>query len=233
MLFRLFPLLEYSPLAFFMMLTAISGALLIAVTVHEASHAFLARWQGDETACHAGRCSFNPIRHLDPMGTAMMFLVGFGWGKPVPVNPNWLRSGPWVGGAIVALAGPASNLLTALVVATPVRLGLLPWRSPGRLSTSLDPMILVSEAVGFIVFYNVALAVFNLIPLAPLDGFRVALGILPRRAAIAFARLEQYGPGILMLLLMMSYFDFVPFGLGELLTPAVTFVVRLVTGTAA
>lgn len=229
MLFEAFRLMQVAPTAALVLLLCFAAALLAAITVHEASHAFSARWQGDNTACSLGRCSLNPIRHLDPLGTVMMLMVGFGWGKPVPVNPYWLRrNGPLLGGAIVSLAGPASNLLMAAAVATPIRLGWLPWRPPERLSAQLDPAVLAAELVGFVVTYNVILGVFNLLPVAPLDGFKVVLGILPRNLAWDFAKLEQYGPGILMLLLMMGYF--LPFGLRNIIGPPINFIRDLVVG---
>lgn len=232
MLFALIPLAQHSIVLALLVLGLFATGLLAAVTVHEASHAFLARWQGDNTACRLGRCSLNPVRHLDPMGTVMMLTVGFGWGKPVPVNGNWLRNGPLVGGALVALAGPASNLLTALALAIPIRLGIIRYWDPGRVSVDAllaDP---VGVIAGSVILYNVLLGVFNLLPLAPLDGFKVVLGVLPRQTALSFARLEPYGPGILMALFMLSYVNILPFGLGDILRPAVSFVLRALVGSA-
>ncbi|MSQ10072.1 MAG: site-2 protease family protein [Dehalococcoidia bacterium] len=205
-------------------MVATAVGLLTAVTVHEASHAFTARWQGDGLACGLGRCTLNPIRHLDPVGTVMMLVVGFGWGKPVPVRENWLRSGPRTGGALVSLAGPASNFAFAAVASLPLRFDVLPVRL--SVPVGMDPLQLAGYLLATIVLLNILLGVFNLLPIAPLDGFKVALGILPRQAAVNFARLEPYGPGILMLLLMVGYLNFAPFGLGDLLNPVVTFVMR-------
>jgi len=208
-------------------------ALVVAITVHEASHALIATSQGDQTARRHGRLSLNPLRHMDPAGTVMLFLVGFGWGRPVPVNPYWLRSGPRIGTAMVALAGPASNLLTAALVALPVRLGLSVWHNPTSHPAPFTEGTwnwILADVIGFVVFYNIILAIFNLIPLAPLDGFKVALGILPREAARSFARLEPYGPGILMAVLLLSYIPVFNFSLWDVLGPAVRAVSLIVVG---
>lgn len=219
----------------FLRLTAVMVlALVAAITVHEASHALIATMQGDNTARALRRLSLNPLRHMDPAGTAMLFLVGFGWGKPVPVNPMRLKNGPRVGTALVALAGPASNLLLAVLIALPVRLGLAAWHNPRN--PSGEPFAytnwewIVADIIGFAVLYNLILAVFNLIPIAPLDGFKVALGVLPRHMAISFARLEPYGPGILMAVIMLSYIPMFGFSLWDVLGPVVRGLSLLVVG---
>jgi Zn-dependent protease len=146
------------------------------------------------------------MRHLDPAGTAFFFLAGFGWGKPVPVNPARLRHGPETGRAMVAAAGPLSNILLAALAAAPMQLGLIHWWSPFMVPFSVanwgvtDYLALYLSAV---VVFNIILAVFNLLPVAPLDGFSVAVGLLPRDLSLSMARLEPYGPGILMLLIVL------------------------------
>src|SRR5438132_8632143 len=107
------------PIHFLRLMAVTALALVIAITGHEASHALIATVQGDFTAKRLHRLSLNPMNHLDPAGTVMLFLVGFGWGKPVPVNPFWLKLGPRVGTALVALAGPASNIAMAALFALP------------------------------------------------------------------------------------------------------------------
>src|SRR4051812_28536192 len=155
-----------------------------------------------------GRVSLNPMRHLEPFGAMMLLFAGFGWGKPVPVNPYRLRNGPTTGRAMVAAAGPLANLLLATIASIPLRLGLADWRSPFLIPRSIDSWG-TSEYLGLflssIIIFNVVLCVFNLLPIAPLDGFSVAVGLLPRDMAQPLARLEQYGPGILMLLLVMPF----------------------------
>lgn len=211
MLLRSIDILFSNPGAFLdiiiVFFVAVAPALLIAVTVHEFSHAFVATYLGDHTARRLGRLSLNPIRHLDPMGAIMMLLVGFGWGKAVPVNPFFLRSGPRAGMSAVSAAGPVSNLLTASLCAAPIRAGLVPWRSPFDFSglEGLALSALFAELLGFVIFYNIILAIFNLIPLAPLDGSKVAIGLLPPGPAAALARREAYGPVILLGIIMLDW----------------------------
>jgi Zn-dependent protease len=175
-------------------------SLVASLAVHEASHAFAADRLGDPTARRLGRLTLNPIAHIDPMGAIVLIIsslagVGIGWGKPVPVNPYNLRrgflatlpNGPLVGMAIVALAGPVSNVILALLGVQVLTLTPLP--------------------AGFVqafVIVNVTLAVFNMIPIPPLDGFRVLLGLLPTAPGYSLARLEPYGPGVLILLVFIG-----------------------------
>jgi Zn-dependent protease len=178
-----------------MALVAILIAMLVGLTVHEASHAWVAYRLGDDTAKSAGRLTLNPLRHLDPWGAIMVLLIGFGWAKPVPVSPWRLRHGPRIGMALVAAAGPFSNLLIATAVAVLWRLGILDGM-PGWIGRLAEVMV----------WLNVSLLVFNLIPLAPLDGSSVLNGVVGGRAAAALAPLQRYGPMILMGLIFISYF---------------------------
>ena len=180
------------------------AALLVGITVHEFSHAWAATSLGDGTARSLGRLSLNPARHLDPLGSALLLLAGFGWGKPVPVNPGVLRAGAPPGMALVSLAGPVSNVVAALAFGAALRMGAaesLPAFSIG----SIDGARLVGISLGLLVQINLVLAVLNLIPIAPLDGFKVALGLLPPGPARSFARLETYGPMILLGLIVIEY----------------------------
>jgi Zn-dependent protease len=150
----------------------------------------------------------NPVRHLDPAGTFFMMIAGFGWGKPVPVNPYRLRNGPEAGRAMVAAAGPLSNLVMALIASIPLHLGLIDWRNPFRIPFSVSDWQFneyVALFLSSVIVFNVFLAVFNLLPLAPLDGFSVAVGLLPRDMGREVSKLEQYGPGILMLLFFLPF----------------------------
>ena len=147
--------------------------LLIAITVHECAHAWVADRLNDPTARHLGRVSLNPLVHLDAMGTIMILVtavtgLGIGWGKPVPVSPHRLKYGPKKGGMLVALAGPLANLLVALVF------GLLLRLVGGRL-LSLWWLYVILQAV---VSTNIIIAMFNLLPFPPLDGHSVLLGLL-------------------------------------------------------
>lgn len=208
MILGMLSLLWSNPFLFLLVLSGVSIALLVAISVHESSHALMAYHLGDPTAKRAGRLSLNPLAHLDPLGTILLFLVGFGWGKPVPVDPYYLRNGVKKGMAMVALAGPLSNLVAATLISLPIKLGLLAWHSPFsyRPFAQFSPAWILADIAGYVIFYNLILALFNLIPIAPLDGFRIAVGVLPTDLSIPFSRMEQYGPMLLLLLLGFDYF---------------------------
>lgn len=164
-------------------------ALLIALSFHEAAHAFMADRLGDPTAREQGRLTLNPLAHLHPLGTLLLLLVGLGWGRPVPVDAGRLRPNPQMGMGLVAVAGPVANLL----LATPLGL-LLRTRE-----IKFYPTLLLGEIpfswgllLSWIVWLNLALAVFNLIPIAPLDGSRLVMALLPRRYFYWVARIEPY-----------------------------------------
>lgn len=181
---------------------AIIVAVLLAIDVHECCHAWVAWRLGDPTAKNLGRVSLNPLVHLDPLGTVMIFLTaltgfGIGWGKPVPVDPYRLRQGPMRGMGIVSLAGPAANLTTAAMLAIPFRAGMA--FLPG----------IALEFLLVLAMVNIGLAIFNLIPLPPLDGYGVLMGILGSirapwayRSVYSMARYERYGPMILLLVII-------------------------------
>ncbi|HLH24216.1 MAG TPA: site-2 protease family protein [Chloroflexota bacterium] len=166
-------------------------ALVVGITVHEASHATVAVALGDPTPRLMGRVSLNPLRHLDPIGSLMMFIASFGWGKPVMFNPNLLRGDPRLGSALVSAAGPVSNILLAL-------LGVL-WLVHGA-----DLGRLGDQVLQMIIAINVALAAFNLIPIPPLDGFGFVTNLLPRELAAPLMPLVQYGPIILLALVFLG-----------------------------
>jgi len=203
-------LLRDDPKAFFLLIVVVAFSLLIAITVHEFSHALMAYRLGDPTAKRMGRLSLNPVKHLDPLGTLMLLLVGFGWGKPVPINPNYFRMNPRRGMAVSALAGPLSNFALAAVLGVIIRTGVVAWHSPYSWLywpfASWNAGWVAADIIGYVILFNIILAVFNLIPIAPLDGFNIAMGILPRRQAEAVARVQQYGPLLLLLLIFLSYF---------------------------
>ena len=175
-------------------------ALLIALTFHEFNHAALATRLGDPTARATGRLTLNPKAHLDPLGTMMLLLAGFGWAKPVEVNPAYIRGNPRFGMAVIALAGPLANVLLAFLFAIPIRMGMVTGMD--GFSLRGDPALdLAGYVIGSMVFWNLLIASFNLIPIAPLDGFRVAVGVLPAPIAAAVARLERAGPAILLIII--------------------------------
>lgn len=188
---------------FFLKLSIMLVPALMAITCHEVSHGFVADRLGDRTARFMGRLTLNPLKHLDIFGTLMIFLVGIGWAKPVPVNfhnlKNPKRDMIWVAGA-----GPVTNFVLALVSALVMRglaaLGTgFPDGSP--VQTFLDPLILMAA---FSVYINLLLCIFNLIPVPPLDGGRVAVGLLPHRQAEMLARVEPYGMIIIILLVFFT-----------------------------
>ena len=184
-------------------------SLVVAITVHEFSHALVAVGLGDNTARRLGRLSLNPLRHLDPSGSVMMLLAGFGWGKPVPVDPRRLAHGH-TGTALVAGAGPLSNVLVAFLLALPIKLGILDPTRPdlNRVAHVMTGGLRegAADIVGLMIFFNLLLAVFNLIPLSPLDGSRVLAGLVPSDRTPEYARLQQYGPAILVTLIMLDFF---------------------------
>jgi Zn-dependent protease len=179
-----------------MTLLVLGPLLLAAVILHEIAHGIVAGWFGDDTAQRAGRLTLNPLRHIDPFGSVvfpiMLGLAGlpiFGWARPVPVNFLQLRN-PKRDMVAVALAGPATNVVLAFISAAAARM-IGPTGHNGLLAMAIASVQL-----------NVVLAVFNLIPILPLDGGRVLFGLLPRQPAIAYARLEPYGMLIVMALLL-------------------------------
>jgi Zn-dependent protease len=206
----------------------------VAIAVHEFSHAFAAWSLGDSTAQRAGRLTLNPLRHLDPFGTLLLLLTlfsgvpGIGWGKPVPVDPRALRFGR-AGMAVVSAAGPLSNLAIALLMGVLVRIVV-----QGDLTLPRWGVDFVLASISWLILLNVGLCVFNLLPVPPLDGFGVAVGVLPWSLAGPLARLARYGPAILLLLVFSGSLIRVDL-LGMLLGPpraALLALVQRVAGIA-
>ncbi len=196
---------------------------LMAITCHEVSHGYIADKLGDNTARSLGRLTLNPIKHLDIIGTLMVFIIGIGWAKPVPVNFNNLRN-PKHDMIWVALAGPATNLMLAVFSAGALR--CIALMGQGILSDPssmflFEPVLLM---LAFSVYINLLLAIFNLIPVPPLDGGRVAVGLLPYRQAIAYSRIEPYGMIIIILLVFFTnFFSYV-------LSPMLDISIRILAG---
>ncbi|NPV85262.1 MAG: site-2 protease family protein [Anaerolineae bacterium] len=198
--------------------------LTIAFSVHEFSHAWTADRFGDDTPRYNGRLTLNPAVHLDLMGTLMLLFVGFGWAKPVPVNPYTLRRRSPSAMMWVSLAGPLSNLLLAVIAAIPLRLGLVPYSaSSGRLFPTPSGFLLE------FIFVNLALALFNLIPLAPLDGDKVAEFLFPPPFARFLERIRPYSPLILLALLFLLPYLGIDI-VGWVIRPVITAIARLLLG---
>ncbi len=193
--------------------------ILFAVTIHEVAHGWVAWRLGDQTAKAMGRLTLNPFKHLDPFGTLVFFLTQtIGWAKPVPVNPINMRN-PQKDMIWVSLAGPASNILVAALSAFLIKHGLRPLSIllPDFILTPLALMIVLSVQL------NIGLAVFNLIPIPPLDGSKILMGILPRELAIKYASFERWG----FILLLILVFTGVT---GRIIVPLVFYLYNLFMG---
>lgn len=192
-----------------LLLIGILIALLVAITIHEFSHAWMANYYGDPTAKMMGRLSLNPLAHLDLWGTIFLILAGFGWGKPVIVNPRNFKN-PKLDNLTVSLAGPISNLILATVLGLVYRFLNLPT--------------ILNEFIILLIFYNLALMIFNLIPIPPLDGSKILSIFIDEET---FAKFQQIGISLLFLLIILSYFF--P-GLFNGLFRIIAFFFNLITG---
>lgn len=176
--------------------------LVVSFTIHEFSHAWSATQLGDETPRQYGRLTLNPLAHLDPMGSLLLLLVGFGWAKPVPINPYALLRRTPAGVMWVSLAGPFSNLLMAILAAVPFRMGLVSVAA-GMTNTRAilpNPSLILVQFITI----NLLLCLFNLIPLAPLDGEKILDYFLPPSMAKVFENIRPYGPVILIVLVLVG-----------------------------
>lgn len=187
----------------------IAPGFLLAITVHEFTHGYIAYKFGDPTAKLAGRLTFNPISHLDPIGTIILVLTRMiGWAKPVPVDPRYFKN-PRKDMLWVSLGGPAANLVSAAILA--ILIHVLIFLTGGQASGQISTLILVPlyMILLFAVKINVVLAVFNLIPVPPLDGSKILSGLLPRRQAYEFEKLEPYGFIILIILIFTNAVNYI------------------------
>ena len=176
-------------------LILLAPAILFALVIHEYAHGLVADRLGDPTPRCAGRLTMNPLRHLDPLGTLMIFLVRVGWARPVPVNPDNFNN-PRVGMIWVALAGPMANMAGAMGCGLLLRL---------TMSAACGPImgaVLIILVWGMVI--NLILAAFNLIPVPPLDGSKILAGLLPASHRQVFRRLERWGPPLLLALILLG-----------------------------
>ena len=201
--------------------------LLTAFAVHEFAHAWTADKFGDPTPRNNGRLTLNPMAHLDPMGSLMLIVVGFGWAKPVPVNPYALARRSSAAMMWVSLAGPASNLLMALIAAIPFQLGLVSafaaFTNPGEILPSLDKLLFE------FVYINLLLMLFNLIPLAPLDGEKILYYLLPVSGQKFMDSIRPYGPMLLLAVLFLGPLLGVNL-IGSIIGPPLSALISVLTG---
>jgi len=175
--------------------------LLTAFPVHEFAHAWTANYFGDDTPRLNGRLTLNPLAHLDPLGSLMMIFVGFGWAKPVPINPYVLQRRSPAATMLVSLAGPMSNFLMAIIASIPFRLGLVSVAAIGQASSSLLPNL--PWFLFLFIYINLFLMLFNLLPLFPLDGEKVLEYFLPRSGVRILESIRPYGPLIFIALIFI------------------------------
>lgn len=186
--------------------------LVAGITIHEFSHAYVAYHLGDPTAKLEGRMTLNPMAHLDLVGTIALLFIGIGWGKPTPFDPFNLRNIKR-DSALISAAGAASNFSLALIISLPYLFAN--WLH--MLNPTLNTIYLYLSPI---IFFNIVLAVFNLIPVAPLDGFKVLAGFLPREWYADFMQMEKYGIFILLLLLVTG-------AVGQILFPITSAIFSL------
>lgn len=173
-------------------------AIVLGITLHEFAHALAAEKLGDPTPRLLGRLTLNPLSHLDPIGTIMIFLIGIGFGKPTPFDHFNLRNVKR-DSAIISVAGAVANIIMAVVLSLPYLIAFL--------TNHVTPLltIIYSDYISIPIYLNIILAIFNLIPIAPLDGFKVLGGLLPKDWYLDWQQMERYGPVILIFLLLLNF----------------------------
>lgn len=176
-------------------------ALILAVTIHEFCHAWMSTYLGDPTARYLGRLSLNPLAHLDPIGTLMLFFAGFGWGKPVPFSMQYLKN-PRVDAALIAFAGPLSNFVIALIFAIPYRYLFF---NALEITQGNTILLILFNFMKTMINLNLVLMVFNLLPIPPLDGSKIFSLILPGNYLSRLYQYRHFGYGLLLILVFSDY----------------------------
>ena len=203
---------------------------LLALTVHEFSHAYFAYRMGDPTALSMGRCTLNPLKHLDPLGTICLMFAPIGWAKPVPVNPLNFRD-PRKGDLITSAAGPASNVVQAILFALVIRIivswgdDIVQYVGPGSVTGLSVLFLMCKEAV----FINVGLAVFNCLPIFPLDGYHIAYQLMKPESQQRFAGMARYGIYIILGLVFIGYLGKIPI-LWYIIAPPANLIITYIAG---
>ena len=207
------------------MLIAHLFVLLTAFVVHEYAHAWTANFLGDDTPRLNGRLTLNPLSHLDPIGSLLLLVAGFGWAKPVPVNPYALQRRSPAAMMWVSLAGPMSNLLMAVIAAIPFRLGLLSVYDAQLAIATQDSHILptIPQLLYVFISINLLLMLFNLIPIAPLDGEKILSYFLPPKLSQGLDMIRPFGPLLLLALVFLG-------GVGYIIYPPLEFLRGLLVG---
>ncbi len=192
--------------------------LLLALTAHEFAHGYVAFRLGDPTAKALGRLTMNPLKHLDPLGTLAFIFIKFGWAKPVPVNPNYFRN-PRKDMLKVALAGPATNLVLAVICAILVKalIAIAPSLPQSELTAAI--FIPLRSCLVYSVWINLLLCIFNFLPIPPLDGSRILMGVLPNNLAIQYQKLERYSFVIILILVFSGV-------LSKIILPIIYFMTK-------
>ncbi len=198
----------------------------MTLTVHEFSHGWVAYMLGDDTAKRMGRLTLNPISHIDPIGMIMLFLVHIGWAKPVPINPYNFKDQKR-DMALSAAAGPLSNFIVAIIFSLFFR--IITHGNPQMMMYGSLPAQIVTYIIYYTVLINLALGIFNLIPIPPMDGSKILGGFLSDEAYYKYTLQEQRGAQILMIIFLISYIFRLNL-IGTIITPPLNFCLRILMG---
>ena len=214
MIFKILQNTEFDIITRVILLIALPAIILMSLSIHEYAHGIVSYGLGDPTAKRMKRLTLNPVKHLNPIGTHCMFLFGFGWAKPVPVDPRYYRN-PKKGMALCGLAGPAINL--AVGIKSYVAYCVMVWLAMNSAVLNAIPFIeyvpdmayiVLAQLFGIIGYYNILLAVFNLLPVLPLDGSRLLYAFLPDKYYFGIMKYERVVMFIMLALLWIGFFDF-------------------------